>query len=248
MNDFHQLQLDTCKWTTVATDVKPGHRFCHSGAVEENGSLFIFGGYDSEHRLNDFWEFRFDASLKTSCKVPPSSIIEDLAVFVDNESLSDVSFSVEGKKVYAHKIFLLRCKYFSTMLEGGFKESIEHTQPENTITISGISHPIFIALLRYLYTDKVEIQLDMTMELFEAAEKFGVNRLKLICEQQMLSSITVENAASIFYAADQHSAMGLKDKCLTFILDNFEAVSKTSNFEKMARSNVELVLQVLKRR
>jgi len=64
----------------------------------------------------------------------------------------------------------------------------------------------------------------------------------------MLAAITVQNAAAIFYAADQHVAMGLREKCLNFILANFEAVSKTDTFKEMARMNVELVLHILEKR
>ena len=60
---------------------------------------------------------------------------------------------------------------------------------------------IFLALLEYLYTDQVDIPLDIAMELFQAADQFGVDRLKRICESKMLASIHVENAATIFHAA-----------------------------------------------
>lgn len=46
----------------------------------------------------------------------------------------------------------------------------------------------------------------MAMELFQAADQFGVERLKRMCESTMLESIEVENAASIFHAADERNA------------------------------------------
>jgi hypothetical protein len=49
------------------------------------------------------------------------------------------------------------------------------------------------------------------MELFQAADQFGVERLKRMCESKMLGSINVENAASIFHAADLHNAKVSKD-------------------------------------
>ena len=66
-------------------------------------------------------------------------------------------------------------------------------------------------LLEYLYTDDVEVDLDMAMELFQAADQFGVERLKRMCESRMLGSIHVENAA-IFHAADQHAAASLRER------------------------------------
>ena len=64
----------------------------------------------------------------------------------------------------------------------------------------------------------------------------------------MLGSLCTENAASIFHAADLHNATLLRDQCITFILSNFDAVTKTEAFEEMGRTNVELVFELLKRR
>ena len=86
------------------------------------------------------------------------------------------------------------------------------------------------------------------MELFVAADLFGIPRLQSMCEKTMLESITVENAATIFHAADMHSAKTLRSKALKYILSHFEIVSKTNSFEEMARGNVELVFEILKGR
>jgi hypothetical protein len=86
------------------------------------------------------------------------------------------------------------------------------------------------------------------MELFVAADLFGIPRLQTMCERLLLESISVENAATIFYAADIHSATSLRNKALGYVLSHFEAVSKTSSFEDMARCNVELVFEILKSR
>ena len=139
MNDFHELRLDTCTWSAVnitkvvrnrnpnhtggGREFIPGHRFCHAGCVDKE-SMFIFGGYDGSQRLNDFWEFKFGTDL-TACEIPKSTILDDMAKFVDNESLSDITFLIEGVQVHAHRLMLMRCDYFRAMLEGGFKESTE---------------------------------------------------------------------------------------------------------------------------
>lgn len=79
-------------------------------------------------------------------------------------------------------------------------------------------------------------------------EQYGVDRLKRICESKMLGSLCVENAAGILHAADLHNATVLRDQCISFMLSNFDAVTKTAAFEEMGRTNVELVFELLKRR
>lgn len=129
------------------------------------------------------------------------------------------------------------------MLLGEMAES-----SQAVVNVEIVRHPIFLAVREYLYTDTVAIPLDIAMELFVAADCFGIPRLQAMCEQKLLESMTVENAATIFLTADTHSATSLRDKVLGYILLHFEAVSKTAAFEDMVRSNVELVFEILKSR
>jgi hypothetical protein len=86
------------------------------------------------------------------------------------------------------------------------------------------------------------------MEIFIAADRFCIERLKRICEKTILNSIDLNNVASIFQAADLHGACALRESSLRFLLSNFDAVSKTTSFTAMARSNIELVLEILAKR
>jgi hypothetical protein len=240
MNDFHELRLEAKCWAPVqASGYAPGHRFCHV-AVTHKDSLYVFGGYDGSNRLNDFLEFRFGFG---GADIPASSLVTDLKLLVNSELLSDVTFVVEGQEVPAHKVLCLRCPYFRALLTGDMRESLM-----DRIAINDVRKDIFLRLLEYLYTDDVEVDLDMAMELFQAADQFGVERLKRMCESRMLGSIHVENAATIFHAADQHAAASLREKCLAFVLANFDAVTRTQAFEEMGRTNVDLVFEILKAR
>jgi len=221
------------------------HRFCHVGAVY-NGALYVFGGYDGSSRLNDFVKYDLAADDLFETYIPPPTLLSDLRSFLDDEgamSLSDITIMVENVPVRAHKLMLMRCPYFRAMLLGDMAES-----SQSIVSIEIVRHPIFLAVLEYLYTDDVPIPLDSAMELFVAADLFGIPRLQAMCERRLLESITVENAATIFHAADVHSANSLRNKALGYVLSHFEAVSKTTAFEDMARCNVELVFEILKNR
>ena len=204
--------------------------------------MFVFGGYDGSERLNDFVRFDF-AVYDLSFEVPPSTLVSEFHALVDEETLSDVTFLVEGTPVYAHKLMLMRCSYFRALFLGEMKES-----KMATVRIEQVSHPIFLQVLEYLYTDQLSIPFESAMELFQAADLFCIPRLKIMCEKRMLQSICVENAAAIFHAADMHSAVALRQKTKKYILSHFEAVSKTICFEEMGRSNIELVFEFLQSR
>lgn len=68
------------------------------------------------------------------------------------------------------------------------------------------------------------------MDLFESADLFGIERLKFMCEEAIISNIDSDNAAAILHASDQHSAQRLREQSMDFIINNFDAVSKTVGF------------------
>ncbi len=103
------------------------------------------------------------------------------------------------------------------------------------LEIPDIRLPIFLQLLEFLYSDSVKIPLASAMELFQAADRFSVERLKKKCELVMLSAINTETAAQILLTADVHNAESLRERCMRFMLANFDAVSMTEGFEDMSR-------------
>ena len=204
--------------------------------------MYVFGGYDGSNRLGDFIRFKFGHSPMDG-SVPSSTLISDLKIMVDNQELSDIVFVVEGISIYAHKILCSRCPVLKAMLTGEMMES-----RSSEISIPDIRHQIFLGLLEYLYTDSTTLTVDNAMEMFQAADRFGMDRLKRLCEKLMLHSLNVHNAAHILYAADLFGAGALREKCLGFILVHFNDVSKTSAFEEVGRLNMDLVFEILKRR
>ena len=138
---------------------------------------------------------------------------------------------------------LMRCSYFKALFPGQMREA--HM---DTIRIEEVSYDVFLSVLEYLYTDQIVTGFSNFMELFEAADLFGIQRLKAMCEMRMLEQMTVENAAGIFHAADVHSATALRQKAKKYILSHWDEVSKSSCFEEMGRSNIELVSELLKSR
>jgi leucine-zipper-like transcriptional regulator 1 len=248
MNDLHELQLpasgtEFARWRPVNTSRfgQPRHRFCHV-ACTYSDSMYCFGGYDGAERLNSFIKFDF-AVYDLSFEIPPATIISDLRSLVNNGTLSDVTFIIENRSVYAHKLMLMRCTYFSALFLGQMREATM-----DTIPIEQVRFDIFLMVLEYLYTDQLGITFGNAMELFEAADLFCIHRLKTMCEKRMLQSIHVENAATIFHAADIHSATGLREKTKKYILSHFEEVSRTTAFMDMGRSNIELVFELLQSR
>jgi len=238
---------------TCSRSCPPQQRFCHVGVMLDN-SLYVFGGYDGTNRLDDFVRFEFSVD-DLAYDIPPSTMVSDLRTFLKNENLCDITFIIENQHVRAHKIMLTRCSYFNAMFSGSMIEA-----NQSAIHIEDVSHPIFLAVLEYLYTDEVNYNnpeiangysvLDgpSMMDMYVAADLFGIPRLQAMCEENILESMYAENASLIFHAADLYCAESMRAKAMRYILDNFEAVSKTATFEELSQNNAELVFEIVRSR
>ena len=243
MNDLHELNMKSLTWVPLFPGgTAPTPRFCHSMILMGESKVVVFGGYDGVSRRNDLIQLNINVGrLGVRVEIPPSTLIRDLCDLVDNDRLSDVKFSVEGKLVKGHKLLLMRFPYFSNLFSD--------TSEKETHDIEGITHSTFLNVLKYLYTDELDIvKHSNIVEVFEAADRFGVERLKAVCQNAMLDCLDVNNASSLFASADKHNAAHLRALAFNFIISNFDEVSITPDFEEMGRSRVDLVFEVLKRR
>jgi hypothetical protein len=144
------------------------------------------------------------------------------------EDMADVSFLVEGKEVFANRAILaVRSDYFDVMLYGGMRESLrDEDGMAKPIELGDVSHPVFLKVIEYLYTDNVsELTWDISVPLLIASERFMLDRLKALCEDHIRKEITVDNVIGVLIASHRHNAIGLKDIALEFILRNLQDTS-----------------------
>ena len=111
---------------------------------------------------------------------------------------------------------------------------------------------VFEALLDFIYTDslpemEVQEEATMTKHLFEAADRYDMQRLKLICEDKLCRHLDVSNAATTLVLAEQHNCQGLKVACIEFLKspDVLEGVMATDGFEHLTRSCPALVKELM---
>ena len=75
-----------------------------------------------------------------------------------------------------------------------------------------------------------------------------MERLKKICEHVLIQMICTDTVSELLSIAEMYQGMRLKEKCINFMVTNFDTVSKSKCFEEMGRSNIDLLFEVLKRR
>lgn len=185
--------------------------------------------------------------------VPPSDLNQHLGNLLADEDGFDVTFQVAGETFRAHKnILKARSPVFKAELFGAMREST--AAAGDCIQIDDMLPQVFKAFLHFLYTDLLPYGLmerheavAMAQHLLEAADRYDMPRLKLMCEDMLCRHIEVSTAATTLVLAEQHNCKALKDACIEFLesSDNLEAVLATDGFDHLTVSCPALMRELL---
>lgn len=138
--------------------------------------------------------------------------------FVNSATISDVTFLVEGKRFYAHRIALLASSdAFRAMFDGGYRE-----KDMRDIEIPNIKWEVFELMMRFIYTGSVEISPDVAQDLLRAADQYLLEGLKRLCEYAIAQAVNLDNIFSMYELSEAYNAMLLQQTCILFVLEHFE--------------------------
>ncbi|CAL4997574.1 unnamed protein product [Urochloa decumbens] len=183
-------------------------------------------------------------------QVPPSDITDHFAKLLDEKIGADVAFSVGGETFTAHKnVLAIRSPVFRAELYGPVSEGTA------LITIEDMQPDVFRTLLRFIYTDSLppfddlepNDYCEMIRHMLVAADRYGMERLKLMCQSILCENLHVQTVATTLALADQHHCAMLKDACIEFISCSMNAVASTSGYKNLKRSCPSVLVDALEK-
>ncbi|EEB18622.1 Speckle-type POZ protein, putative [Pediculus humanus corporis] len=170
-------------------------------------------------------------------KVPECRLSDDFGSLFDNQKFSDVTLSVCGREFQAHKAVLAaRSMVFAAMFEHAMEES-----KHNRVEITDVDHEVLREMLRFIYTGMASNLEEMAGDLLAAADKYALERLKVMCEEALCTGLSTENAAETLILADLHTANQLKAQAIDFINTHATEVMETSGWKSMINSHPNLI-------
>lgn len=175
------------------------------------------------------------------------ALVNDFRGLVNQLDMSDVTFIIEGREVYAHRAILaVRSEYFRALLfNGHMRESVADGTARKPITLSDVSHTVFLKVLEFLYTDTIcDVPLELGIHLLIASEQFMLDRLKALCEDIIRREISIQNAINILVVSHQHNALGLKEIALGFILENLKERGIQSALSEL-KAEPDLLVEII---
>ncbi|EDV96630.1 GH16366 [Drosophila grimshawi] len=144
--------------------------------------------------------------------------------FVNNPELSDVTFRVEGKIFYGHKIVLVTASpRFQSMLSSKLSEA--NATP--TVQINDIRYHIFQMVMQFLYSGgcgALDVSHGDVLELMAAASFFQLEALLRYTEARCSEMVDVDNVVAMYIHAKVYNANNLLEYCQCFLLQNMVAL------------------------
>uniref|UniRef100_A0A0D9X7Q2 BTB domain-containing protein n=1 Tax=Leersia perrieri TaxID=77586 RepID=A0A0D9X7Q2_9ORYZ len=205
--------------------------------------------------------------------VPPPAICNHLEHLLESKEGSDVTVQVEQSKYDVHRAVLaarspvFRAQFFGPMAVAN-----------QLVRILDIKPAVFEAVLHFVYTgtlppveeegfvlnesasqrtnlrhaaagcSKQDLRV-MVCEWLKAADRFDLERMRLLCENALCETIDVANVASTLRLADQHNCSQLKSFCMEYIASPgmLAAVMATEGFKELKLACPSLLIEILEK-
>ncbi|CAN6347771.1 unnamed protein product [Urochloa humidicola] len=161
-------------------------------------------------------------------------------------------FDVCGEFFAAHKNVLavrspvFKAEFFGEMLE----------KNSGSVDTKEMEPSVFGAMLRFICTDAVP-ELDRmegtttsAQHFLVATDRYGLDRLKVICGRRLAFATDTSNVAATLAMAERHDGWSqLKAKCVEFIAggsrENLDAVMQTEGFKDLMLNSPVLLAELL---
>jgi speckle-type POZ protein len=198
------------------------------------------------------------AAAAACVRVPPPDLSQNFGELLRSELGTDVRFRVDGEDFAVHRCVLaVRSPVFQAQLFGAMKEASLSAGEHYWVEIDDMRADVFRNLLHFIYTDalptKFETQeetLIMAQHLLVAADRYGMERLKLICEDILCRHIDVDTVSTTLALAEQHQCQGLKEACFQFLKKSpgsLNAVMATDGFDHLVNSCPNIIKELMSR-
>lgn len=171
------------------------------------------------------------------------SLSARLEHLVGNKFGSDFTFIIEddNAEIPAHKLIIaLASPVLNRIVYGN-----ETFAPTDTLKVDGISKESFMEILRYIYTDNVNVDDDNVFEILNQSNYFGLPGIETKCFEYLDNNLNVSTVPwiyhQLFYA---FSSSKILTKCLQYIQIQPMQFFTSPYFLKISVDELKSILQM----
>ena len=172
------------------------------------------------------------------------SLSDDFVKGFSESNCSDLQVNCWGRNFKCHEFVLsARSPVFRAMFQTNMTE-----KRTKTITITDHSPDVIQKMLQYIYSGKVDLdeQQELTRELLKAAEKYGLEMLKKLCEEKLCDSLVLKNSVKNLILGEMFGATKLMKNAMHLLASNMSSVLDTEEWEAFTEHHPALVTEVMR--
>ncbi|XP_037551027.1 BTB/POZ domain-containing protein 6-B [Nematolebias whitei] len=164
------------------------------------------------------------------------------ALMFNNELMADVHFIVgplgASQRVPAHKYVLaVGSSVFCAMFYGDLAEE------ESEIHIPDVEPAAFLILLKYMYSDEIDLEADTVLATLYAAKKYIVPALAKACVTFLETSLEAKNACVLLSQSRLFEEPELTQRCWEVIDAQAELALRSEGFCEIDLQTLEIILR-----
>ncbi|XP_061699239.1 BTB/POZ domain-containing protein 6-B-like [Syngnathoides biaculeatus] len=164
------------------------------------------------------------------------------ALMFNNELMADVHFIVGppggSQKVPAHKYVLaVGSSVFCAMFYGDLAEE------EADVRIPDVEPAAFLILLKYMYSDEIDLEADTVLATLYAAKKYIVPALARACVNFLETSLEAKNACVLLSQSRLFEEPELTQRCWEVIDAQAELALRSEGFCEIDARTLEIILR-----
>ncbi|XP_060924523.1 ankyrin repeat and BTB/POZ domain-containing protein 2-like [Limanda limanda] len=148
--------------------------------------------------------------------------------FLNNQEMSDVTFVVDGRPFFAHRVLLMSAsERFRRLLSDS---------PDDIIHISHVTYSTFQMMMKALYcggTEGMNLSQSEAVKLLPVATFFELSVLQRSCETTLSRTLTLDNVVDVYQSAKHHGATELCRFCEGFFLQHMDLLLDREDFHRL---------------
>eukprot|EP00092_Neocalanus_flemingeri_P015530 GFUD01016811.1.p1 GENE.GFUD01016811.1~~GFUD01016811.1.p1 ORF type:complete len:340 (+),score=91.60 GFUD01016811.1:120-1139(+) len=174
-----------------------------------------------------------------------ASLSVDLLTLLKDPDLSDLIIQTQDGQISVHSVILsARSPVFRNMLRKRKRKEKKEEKETDIITIKDFEVNVIKAMVRYIYTDKIDEKFDDMRDLARIGNKYEIQSLVDICCKSLISTISSSNVVELGVFAETYSCKAVLEKCSDIIANDLNLLGE--DWEDKVESSPALLLHILK--
>ncbi|KAK0158623.1 hypothetical protein PV328_009601 [Microctonus aethiopoides] len=207
-----------------------------------NSCIFETIPYTIQYGQNYYFSCAIQWEASHDTKFSSVDLHRHIEHYLSEPDFNDLVIKIDDNEIPVHKVILAAySRVFLAMFKADMAESAK-----NEIVVKDIEFDIMKLVIEFMYSGKIdsELPVDDLLSILYVGDKYEIMDLKLLCEEILISKMSIYNVFKIFEHANLYRAHDLIKSGIDFMTENKHIVVQSEDFRKLCLSKPELLFDL----